>query len=457
MTKEFDTYAERLKTLAGCLKGGGDFQFVDWEIDGRSTGGDPDLFKFFIERAHRVLKPNGRMGYLVPSGIYNNEGCTGLRHLLLEDMQIERFIGFENRERIFPIDSTYKFVCLVTRNIAPSDADPGFAAAFMRHDVAELKSAPPLGVEVFVTRSEIERLSPGTLALLEYRNERDRKLVLKMHGLLEGMKPLPLLGGHGPDAWKAHLHTQFHMTNDRDLWTRDGGRLWTPKEVCGLDWPESRLIPFADVRAAMAEKGFWPLYEGKHIDLFVVDTKPIERWVSLEAVEKKYGKQPSSSQRLVYREIAKKANQRTCIAAVLPPKSCANHKLIGIDAERVPPEVACGVLCSFVFDFLIRFRVTFSLSATHMSRIAVPSVTELLSTGADAVATVSRAGLDNSSLVDQGEYFEILWGNELRVARAYGVSEQDFEYILASFPAFARKRPDFHAFLENSLARWRAE
>ncbi|MGN2393585.1 hypothetical protein, partial [Pelomicrobium sp. G1] len=49
LASEFDAYSERLKTLAQCLKRGGDYRYADWEIEGRATGGDPDLFKFFLE------------------------------------------------------------------------------------------------------------------------------------------------------------------------------------------------------------------------------------------------------------------------------------------------------------------------------------------------------------------------------------------------------------------------
>ena len=101
----FKAYEERLKTTAFSLKKGGDFSFQDWIIDGKSTGGDPDLFKFFIEQAWKLTAPDGRVGFVVPSAIYNNEGCTGLRHLLLEEAQVERFYGFENRKKIFPIHS----------------------------------------------------------------------------------------------------------------------------------------------------------------------------------------------------------------------------------------------------------------------------------------------------------------------------------------------------------------
>lgn len=289
LAKEFDAYSDRLKTLAAGLKGGGDYRYVDWEVEGRSTGGDPDLFKFFVERAHGVLKTGGRLGYLVPSAIYNNEGCTGLRHLLLGEMKIERFYGFENRKKIFEIDSRYKFACLVAQKAAQAEAEAEFRAAFMRHELSELESSPPDGVQVLVKRSEIARLSPGTLAFLEYRSERDRELVLKMYGLRNGDTPRPFLGAEGADVWKARFYTQFHMTNDRDLWTRADGSLWTVKQILGAE-PKD----FEEARIHMSERGFWPLYQDAHIHQYVIEFKPLMRWVNLEVHERKYRKLPDA-------------------------------------------------------------------------------------------------------------------------------------------------------------------
>jgi hypothetical protein len=255
---DFTGYAEYLKTLATCLKSGGDYRYVDWEVNGRSTGGDPDLFKFFLERAHQVLKAGGRLGYLVPSAVYNNEGCTGLRHLLLDAMTIERFFGFENRKKIFNIHSSYKFVCLVAAKTPPA-SDHAFGAAFMRHNLEELESGPPAGAAVMVRRAEIARLSPGTLALLECRGERDRELVLKMYGLLPGRTPRPLLGDQGPGAWNARFYREFDMTNDRDLWTDPKtSKLYNPRQILGpvpgtkTDPPYYDPAAWPDIRAAMA-------------------------------------------------------------------------------------------------------------------------------------------------------------------------------------------------------------
>jgi hypothetical protein len=452
LAEEFEAYSERLKTLAAVLKGGGDYRYVDWEIEGRATGGDPDLFKFFVERAHGVLKTGGRLGYLVPSAIYNNEGCTGLRHLLLDEMEIERFYGFENRKKIFSIHSSYKFVCLVVRKATDAQADAEFHAAFMRHELSELESGAPARVQVIVRKKEIERLSPGTLAFLEYRNERDRELVLKMYGLLDGQQPRPLLGGDGPGAWKARFYREFDMTNDRDLWTRDDGRLYTPEEICGIDWSDGRAVPFAEVRAAMAEKGFWPLYEGKHIDQFVVDLKPVERWLSLEATEKKYGKPPSPEPKLVFRDIASNTNERTCIAAVLPARSCSGNTLATLEIGGLDRSVAAAVMNSFAFDFLTRLRTAGThLNWTYVSRVAVPPVA--VCRGIQAIQTVSVGGTEAPKRDER--HFEAVWQANRAVAEAYGLGPDQFGHILNSFPVFVRKRPEFMEFLRLGLKDWK--
>ncbi|MEK6537150.1 MAG: type I restriction endonuclease subunit M, partial [Actinomycetota bacterium] len=127
---EFELYEQRINALVACLKKGGDYRFQDWKVGERATGGDPDLFKFFTERAWRLLRPGGRVGLVLPSAIYNTEGATGLRRMILDEAQVERFYAFENRLGIFPIHRMYKFINLVFRKGKP-DRD-GFEAAFMR-------------------------------------------------------------------------------------------------------------------------------------------------------------------------------------------------------------------------------------------------------------------------------------------------------------------------------------
>lgn len=148
---------------------GGDFSHHDWIVMGRRTGGDPDLFKFFIERASQHLRVGGRLGYLVPSAVYNTDGCTGIRHLLLDRMRVLTFFGFENRKKIFNIHASYKFVCLAAEKLEDgTEPADGFDATFMRLDLDELETGPPPTAVVRIRRDEHSLFSPGTLAFLEF-------------------------------------------------------------------------------------------------------------------------------------------------------------------------------------------------------------------------------------------------------------------------------------------------
>ena len=449
---QFEAYSRRIRTISQCLKGGGDYQFVDWEINGKSTGGDPDLFKFFVERAHRILRDGGRMGFLVPSAIYNNEGCTGLRHLLLDHSLIRRFYAFENRLKIFPIDSRYKFVLLVAEKQGAEQGETEFPAAFMRHDTLELKS-PPAEFQVLVKKSELVKLSPGTLAFLEYRTPRDREIVLKMYGLLPGQTPRPLLGDQGAEAWNAKFSTEFHMTNDRDLWTKPSGKLWTPMEICGLDWPADPSIPFAEVRVAMEAQGFWPLYEGKQIDQFLTDTKPVSHWLSIEAATEKNDQPPSAGPKLVFRDIARNTDERTCIAAALMEKSCSGNTLAILDVSSSLLGRALAVMNSFAFDFAVRLKTAGThLNWTYISRVVVPTVDEM-----QRIPVLETVRGGEGSLYDNPRYFPDLWSLNRAVAEAYGLSAEEFEHILESFPGVAKKRQSFYSYLQERIREWKSE
>jgi hypothetical protein len=476
----FLAYENRIKTQAACLKKSGDYHFHDWQVNGRTTGGDPDAFKFFVERAWQLVREGGRVGLVVPSAIYNNEGCTGLRHLLLEESQVERFYAFENRKKIFPIHSSYKFVSLVFRKDKPQE--DGFEAAFMRHELDELdataryrtpRQKDPSSTAgqakslvapwiVPVRKRELERLSPGTLAFLEYRSPRDREILLKMYGYdAEGnpVNPRPLLGDQGPGTWNARFYSEFHMTNDRDLWTDPRtGKLWNPRQILGLvagttsEQPYYDPAAWPDIRAAMAEKGFWPLYEGKHIEQFLVDIKPIERWVSLEAAERKYGEPPDSNPKVVFRDIASNTNERTCIAAVLPEKSCANHKLPII--KCADSSALVSIINSFVFDFAVRLRSgSTSLTFSQLSRCPVAPPLKVM----DKLPTVSVSGNATTNVAELLNVWPLLWELNRGAVEAYGLSPDDFQYILTTFPVFARKRQQFYEYLQNQVAEWKKQ
>jgi len=178
----------------------------------RKTGGDPDLYRFFAERAWQLVKRGGFVGFLLPAAFYSTEGATALRRLLLEKSQMTACFSFENRRRLFPIDSNYKFATVIWQKGRKTNE---FPAAFMLHDpeFLDLPETSPerLRRQVNLTTAFIERTSPGYRLFLEVKNELERRLADRLH------RKFPRLGEKLTSTWNVKFTTELHMTQDSYL------------------------------------------------------------------------------------------------------------------------------------------------------------------------------------------------------------------------------------------------
>jgi N-6 DNA Methylase len=448
LKEQFEVFQQETKQIAQFLRSGGDFPHAK----ARSQAAHEDLSKYFLDRAARLAAIGGAVGFLVPSVIYNGDGCVGLRHYLLTETRIERFYAFENhKKRFFPIHASYKFVNLVFRKgVSPEP----FTAAFMRHNPGELTAAGEKPWLVRLTPEEIELYSPDTFAFLEYGSPRDQQIVAKMYAgrpTLGSDKEVPGFWGVRLVSWRAH-EVNFNASEDKDLWTDPvSGKLFTPLSVLGYE-PES----FDDTLEKMRAAEFWPVFEGKHIDQFVVGIKPIRWWLSIAAAERKYGKRPRAEPTLVFRETARNTDERTCIAVVLPAKSVGAHTLSGGIFENVSAEVAASVMNSICFDFALRLRTAGThISFTYLLPMPVPSAGVACTL---PTLPTSLAWAEHVSHVSQNQQnWPRIWEMNRAVAEAYGLNAADFEHILGTFPGMAKKRKAFVAYLKDRLEEWERE
>lgn len=442
---EFAAYEKRVKTTLQILRGSGDFVLSE----GRTQAAHEDLSKYFVERSLQSVRAGGSVGLLLPSVFYNGDGCVNLRRWLFQEAQIVSMFGFENRHKIFPIDSRYKFVCFACRKQKP--AERSFRAVFMRHDVAELEDESKWPLVTF-TAEEIEKLSPETFALLEYRGPRDQEIVRKMYrGAIR-------LGSEEHGSWGVELFTDYahkftyNAARDKDLWTNPAtGKLFNPRDVLS----SVPADPSQLVRAMQAE-GFAPVYEGKHIEQFLYGTKPIRWWLKKSLAKSKHEQEPLLEPVLVFRETASNTNQRTCIAAILPAGSSASHKLSGVIPKHVDAEAVLSVFNSFCFDYALRLRTAgTSISFTYLRPMPVPPAP--VANTLPRVPTVCAWDRQAEHITAVEEFWPQLWESNKAVALAYGLDASDFEHILNSFPVFARKRPAVHKFLRERVAEWLQE
>src|SRR5262249_51449677 len=73
-------------------------QSGDYTRQGR---GDPATHKLFLERMYGLLRREGRLGYVVPAGIYRDLGTKELRETLLNEGNVQYLFNFSNERGFF--------------------------------------------------------------------------------------------------------------------------------------------------------------------------------------------------------------------------------------------------------------------------------------------------------------------------------------------------------------------
>jgi hypothetical protein len=242
-------YNELETKLAHRLIDGGIYHHQIVLIAGEKAGGDPDLYKLFLERFYSSIRTGGRAGILMPAGLYTLEGATGLRQLLLSQSIVEAIYSFENAfERFFPgVDSRAKFLTLVFEK-RPIDVQ-SFPAAFMLRDenYLSMSDAERDTRSVIITSGFIQMTSPAHYAIVELRSDAERRFVERVY---RSVAPLAQKS-KGLSAWNAEIHRELDMTDD--AW-RFRKREWLLERGCRqhgnvfvaqpAEWFESRPSEF---------------------------------------------------------------------------------------------------------------------------------------------------------------------------------------------------------------------
>ena len=234
-------------------------------------------YKLFLEQAHALCRDRGRLGFLVPSGLYSDHGTRVLRDLFLERCRWEWLFGVENREGIFPIHRSYKFNPVVVEKGGTTQV---IRTAFMRRNPDDWERAEEIAIPY--SRVQIGRFSPRSHALLEIQSKRDLSVLEKIYA-----NAVPL-GDDGPDGWGIlYRQGDFNMTSDSRLfpqrheWEAKGYR---PDEYSR--WLLGKWRPIAELWAELGVNPSNP--EPAEIELedwlFKVPTNPERRAAETQRV-----------------------------------------------------------------------------------------------------------------------------------------------------------------------------
>lgn len=167
---------------------------------------DINLYKAFLEAGHALLRPGGRLGCIVPSGLYCDHGTGSLRNLFLDKCQWEWLFGFENRNKIFEIDSRFKFNPII---IVKGGSTVSIKTAFMRRHLEDWEQADSFATPY--SRAQVDQFSRSSKTILEIQSPRDLEILEKIYA------SSVRLGDDDAGSWGVKYSTEYHLANDSKL------------------------------------------------------------------------------------------------------------------------------------------------------------------------------------------------------------------------------------------------
>ena len=242
LASEFADASARAQAAAHMARASGEYPLL--------SGGDVNLYSLFVERAMTLVKLDGMVGLLTPSGIASDKTASTFFKGVATEGRLRALYDFENKKVFFPdVHASFKFCVLVA---SPSPGNDPARCAFYCHRVAELDDPERC---FLLTAEDFARVNPNTGTAPIFRTRRDAALTTAIYNRL------PVLvdhsSGEAGKAWPVKYATMFHMTNDSGLF-----RTRAELEEREGAWPVGG-------NRFGSPSGDWvPLYEGKMVQAF---------------------------------------------------------------------------------------------------------------------------------------------------------------------------------------------
>ncbi|EAH8356546.1 class I SAM-dependent DNA methyltransferase, partial [Campylobacter jejuni] len=424
--------------------------------------GDGNLFRLFVEKNLSLLKQDGNLAYVLPSALMFEDGSLTLRKEILENKTLEYFYSFENRQAIFAdVHKSYKFALIQVKNTQANHTHK-IKMMFYKTDINSLKNKDEI---LTLSLKDIKKLSPTHLALMELKDKQALEILRKSYNAFQNLS-----------FDYIDFRRELDMTNDKDLFIEE------------------------------FREGLLPLYEGKMIHqfnanfsqttYFLEKAKLDEHLKSKELyrAKKATGKELNPKLikydreffRLGYRKIASDTNERTLIASLLP-KNCGGAdstysnipkqyvlKDDVICMDIVPYERILFVLALFnslVVDFIIRNMVQINVSKSYLERIPLPQPSDEEIQNNEIYKTLAKNALLLQLYNDQNRHFDELKQefnikneeipktkkaynilrakNDLLVKELYGLSDDEFSYMISTFKVLNEKQSEYITLLKT--------
>jgi hypothetical protein len=401
------------------------FKANDYKI----LNGRRDLYKLFFIRGPLLSRINGHVSFLVPFGIFVEDDSSEARRWLFDGGSVTVLRHFQNhKKKFFPhVHASYRFCQFAYTPLR--DLPHHFSSVARLPDEIRSQALFRIGrgsfdAELGETRSAI--LYP------------DRKYGTLHRTLLATLLPR---SGEG-----FRVVAEFHSSTDKAL-----------------------------VLSERQDDTDWVLLKNRNIHQFEPNFAPPEAFVSRDDVANRLERKelPASrwldrNPRLVFRDIARNDDERTLIAALVPPGFLSTY-----DTPMAVPMTDCqveeaaqllffgGAFNSFLFDFLIRPYVDKHIKGYTLNRVPWPTgdatkecfevslarrnILELTYTAWDLEPFAKDCGYDGPPFRwDEERRFLLRCELDAAYFHLYGIERDDVDYIMETFPIVKHKDKKAH-------------
>jgi hypothetical protein len=425
------------------------------DYPGMGTG-DPDLYKAFVWRFWRLVSSiNGRIAVVLPRSALVARGSGAFRkEIFARARRVEITLLVNAGGWVFD-DAEHRYtIGLVTieRGVSRQGSSVrvrGPFSSFLRFQQGQLKT--PTSFQP----SEVEAWTDAaSLPMLPNEDSLD---------VFAQLRQAPRLDCDDLQTWRVRPYAELHATSDK---------------------------PLMDLTLGPPD-GYWPVYKGESFDLWQPDTGTYYGWADPDIViPVLQGKRQSRSSksafaefsrdvrsdpktlaclrpRIAFRDATKWDNQRTLIAALIPPHVfCANQApfLLWPRGGTAEEAYLLGVLSSLVLDWYVRRFVETHVSFFLFNPLPVPrpeptdrlseriiNLSARLAAPDDRFADWARdAGVEWGALaLDQKE--DMIRELDAVVAHLYRLKESQLVHIFETFHIGW----DYHDRLDATLRHYR--
>jgi hypothetical protein len=400
LSHDYSRASERAEAGTRMARKGGDYPLL--------SGGDVNLYSLFVERAMTVVKREGLIGLLVPSGIASDKTASKFFKGVATEGRLKTLYDFENGRQgraggpfFADVHRSFKFCALVA---SPSPTEYAAQCAFFLHDVSDLLDD---GVKFSLSAEDFARVNPNTGTAPIFRSKRDAELTTLIYG-----NAVPLVDrstGTEVKAWPVKYSTMFHMTNDSGLFrTRKeldeqesayplAGNVFGSPTGNWLPLYVGRMIHQFDHRAASVEVNEANLHnaalsgavtEQQKADPNFVPTP--QYWVPESEVDLALGAEWT----IAFRDIARATDARTMISAAIPKAGVGNTAplILWDDEDQRADQKALllGNLGAIPFDYATRQKA----QSTHLNWYIVEQLPVISAVRFDSVRFGSKSAAE---------------------------------------------------------------